>query len=136
MMRALALLAVLIAALPAAAHAATFDGGWNVIILCPNTADGVVGYTLQFTAEVKGGVLHGQQGTAGKPSSLALDGTIEADGTAKLSVKGRTGATIFTTNNAQEGTPYSYDVTARFNGSRGTGSRVGGRVCNFSFQKL
>jgi hypothetical protein len=32
-------------------------------------------------------------------------------------------------------TPYSYRVTGRFEGARGTGSRVEARVCNPSFVK-
>lgn len=128
-----------LAGLPATAagpsDAAAFDGSWSVLALCPATPDGAFGYTLQFTAEVKSGVLHGQYGTAGQASSLALDGTIAPDGSAKLAAKGFTGDALYSQAKVKAATPYSYDVTAQFKGSRGTGTRVGGRTCNYTFQR-
>lgn len=113
---------------------AAFDGAWDVIAVCP-PAGSAMGYTLQFTAEVKGGVLHGVYGTAGQASSLTLDGPIQPDGTAKFAAKGLTGNAVFTGGQANQ-VPYAYDVTATFKGSRGIGSRVGGtRTCNYSFQR-
>jgi hypothetical protein len=128
----------LVAASPSAAAGSSdplrFDGSWGVIALCPSTPDGAFGYTLQFTAEVKAGVLHGQYGAAGQPASLALDGAIQPDGTAKLAAKGFTGDSDFTQAKVKPATPYGYDVTAQFKESRGTGTRVGpGRICNYSF---
>jgi len=114
---------------------AGFDGSWSVIALCPSTTDGAFGYTLQFAAGVKSGVLHGQYGTAGQPASLALDGPIAPDGTAKFAAKGLTGDSDYTQAKVKPATPYSYDVTAQFKGSRGTGTRVGGRICNYTFQR-
>ena len=38
-------------------------------------------------------------------------------------------------NNARPGTPYSYDIAARFKGNRGTGKRIGPRVGTFDFIK-
>ena len=140
-MRSLILSAIVLAVggLPvakAAADSASFDGTWDVIALCPSTADGALGYTLQFTAEVKAGVLHGVYGTAGKASSLTLDGTIQPDGSSKFAAKGMTGDSAFTQAKVKPATPYSYDVTASFKGSRGTGTRIGGtRICNYSFAR-
>ena len=119
----------------AAPETAAFDGTWTVILVCPRAADGAFGYTLQFDAGVKAGVLHGQLGSPGKPGSLALDGTIEPDGTSKLAAKGLTGDPDYTTGRVREATPYAYDVSAHFKGSNGTGTRIGGRYCNFSFQR-
>ena len=117
-----------------AGHARNERRTWGVIALCPSTPDGAFGYTLQFTAEVKAGVLHGQYGAAGQPASLALDGAIQPDGTAKLAAKGFTGDSDFTQAKVKPATPYGYDVTAQFKESRGTGTRVGpGRICNYSF---
>jgi hypothetical protein len=132
---AIAPVAVSSAVAAGASDGTRFDGSWGVIALCPSTADGAFGYTLQFTAEVKAGMLHGQYGTAGQPASLALDGVIQPDGTAKLAAKGFTGDPDYTQAKAKPSTPYGYDVTARFEGSRGTGTRVGGRICNYSFQR-
>jgi hypothetical protein len=119
-----------------ASDPAAFDGSWSVIALCPSTADGAFGYTLQFAAQVKGGVLHGLYGTEGKPASMTLDGAIQPDGSAKLAAKGFTGDSDFTQAKVKPATPYAYYVTATFKGSRGTGTRVGGtRICNYTFQR-
>lgn len=140
-MRGLILSAIVVAiglspVMAAAPDAAAFDGTWDVLVLCPSTADGAFGYTLQFTAQVKSGLLHGLYGTAGKPSSLTLDGTIEPDGTAKFAAKGLTGDSVYTQAKAKPATAYSYDVTATFKGSRGSGVRVGGsRTCNYTFTR-
>jgi len=127
------------AAVPAGAAGsdpAAFDGTWDVIALCPSTSDGAFGYTLQFTAQVQAGVLHGVYGTEGKPSSMTLDGAIQPDGSAKFAAKGRTGDSDYTQAKVKPATPYAYDVTATFKGARGTGTRVGGsRVCNYSFTR-
>ena len=96
---------------------AAFDGTWDVIAFCPST-DGALGYTLQFVADVKGGVLHGLYGTQGKPASMTLDGTFQPDGTAKLAAKGLTGDSDFSQGSIKPATPYGYDVTATFKGSR------------------
>src|SRR5579862_1538329 len=117
----------------AASDAAGFDGTWSVVALCPATGGGTSNYTLQFTAQVTAGVLHGVYAGDGKTSSLTLDGSIQPDGTAKFTAKGRTGDSSFSQNNAKPGTPYGYDVTATFKGNRGSGTRVGGRVCNYTF---
>jgi hypothetical protein len=115
---------------------AAFDGTWDVLALCPSTADGAFGYTLQFTAQVKAGVLHGLYGIQGKPSSMTLDGTIQPDGSAKFAAKGLTGDSDYTQAKVKPATPYGYDVTATFKSSRGTGTRVGGtRICNYSFTR-
>jgi hypothetical protein len=127
------------AALPALAvgsDPAAFDGSWDVIAFCPSTASGTFGYTLQFAAQVKSGLLHGVYGTEGKPASLVLDGPIQPDGSAKLAAKGLTGDSDYTQGKVKPATPYGYDVTATFKGSRGTGTWVGGtRICNYSFQR-
>jgi len=115
---------------------AAFDGTWDVIALCPSTSDGAFGYTLQFTAQVKAGALHGVYGTEGKPSSMTLDGAIQPDGSAKFAAKGRTGDSDYTQAKVKPATAYGYDVTATFKGSRGTGTRVGGtRICNYTFTR-
>ena len=129
---------VLIAALGSgpvlAADAGSFDGNWNVLVLCPTTPEGLVGHTSQFSATVTAGALHGQQGTAGQPGAMSLDGTIAPDGTAKFAAKGRTGQIAYT--NVPSGSPYGYEVTAKFQGARGKGDRVGaGRACGYTFTR-
>ncbi len=123
-------------AVAAGSDPAAFDGTYDVIALCPSTSDGAFGYTLQFTAQVTAGVLHGVYGTEGKPASMTLDGPIQPDGSAKFAAKGLTGDSDYTQAKVKSATPYAYDVNATFKGSRGTGTRVGGtRICNYSFQR-
>jgi hypothetical protein len=120
----------------AASDAAAFDGTWDVIAICAGTTQGAFSYTLQFPAQVASGVLHGVYGTAGKSASMTLDGTIQSDGTAKFEARGLTGDSDFAGGNVKPATPYGYDVTATFKGSRGTGAKVGGpRACNYSFTR-
>jgi hypothetical protein len=83
---------------------------------------------------MKNGLLHGQQhGTDG--SSLTLNGKIEADGTGIIDARGVVGDPKYAVNREATGTPYSYRYTARFEGSRGTGSKVQVRPCNLTFVK-
>ncbi len=120
----------------AASGPTAFDGTWDVIALCPSTTDGALGYTLRFSAQVKSGVLHGVYGTEGAASSMTLDGTIAPDGSAKFAAKGLTGDSVYTQARVKPATPYGYDVTATFKGSRGSGTRVGDtRICNYSFTR-
>jgi hypothetical protein len=123
------------AAVAAGSDSSGFDGSWDVIAVCPSNVNGTFSYTLQFVADVKAGVLHGLYGTEGKPASMTLDGTIQSDGSARFAAKGLTGDAVFA-GGVKPATPYGYDVTATFKGSRGTGTRIGpGRTCNYSFQR-
>ena len=60
-----------------------FDGAWDTVLSCENTA-GAQGYSFKFPSVVKDGVLHGEKGTKGKPGWLQLDGKILTDGSAKI----------------------------------------------------
>jgi len=117
--------------------AAPFDGTWKVSVVSPDNRDatGMVArcYRLQFAAHVKNGILHGEQGSQGRPSSLVIDGKIQPDGSADLSVRGVTGDAKYNLGHTNSGTPYNYEVKAHFDGSRGTGTRLGGRISNYTF---
>ena len=115
--------------------ASRFDGSWHVTIVCQKHPDGASGYTLQFPAQVKDGFLRGVMGTEGTPNSLRLQGDIQTDGSAKFDAKGLTGDSRFTPKGAQSGTPYAYQVAARFEGSRGTGRASLVRGCDVTFVK-
>jgi len=134
-------LSVLLAAaiattLPHAGHAATpFDGTWSVVQDCPTAPDGARGYKWLYDAVVKDGNLVGEYGTKGKPSSLTLTGTIAADGTARLAASGLTGESDRTVGYMQSGSKFYFTVDAKFSGTKGTGSRLAGRTCNFTFTK-
>ena len=121
---------------PADAAGAAFDGMWNVTVVCgddPNSS--ARRYTYDFTAVVRNGVLHGEHGIEGRPSWLVIDGTINPDGAAYISAHGLTGEPRATVGYVHQGTPYAYHVNARFDGSRGSGSRIELRPCSYSFTK-
>jgi hypothetical protein len=121
------------------AQAASFDGPWAVTLNTPEYKDptGVVSlaYTFQFPAEVKNGVIHGEHGTKGQPAWLVIDGKIGPDGNAMLHVKGITGRREYNLAHVATGRPYEYDVKAHFAATKGSGSRIGGRLGYFTFVK-
>ena len=111
-----------------------FDGMWDVTIDCP-AHQAAAGYKFRFQAEVKEGVLSGQYGVAGNPSSVVLKGRIKADGAAVIDAKGMVGDPKFTANRSSRGTAYSYRVDARFDEARGRGERTEVRPCTLTFVK-
>jgi hypothetical protein len=112
-----------------------FDGAWIVRIDCPSNTEesGAKGYRYDFPATVTRGRLSGSHGDDDAPGSLRIEGPIEADGSAELLARGRTGNPNYAVNRPSSGTAYSYRIKARFEGARGTGARVEPRVCNFVF---
>ena len=138
-MRRLSALVALLAAtaLPhTQADAAPFDGKWSVTQECEPAPGGARSFKWLYDANVTDGVLVGQYGTKDKPSSLTLTGRIQADGTAMLMASGFSGKAEYTLGFAQPGEKFSYPVSARFEGTRGTGVRTKGRTCRFSFVKV
>lgn len=124
-----------VAAAPAALAATRFDGNWAVTLVCQATADGAKPYTWQFPAQVRDGGMRGQHGTPGQAYSMTLEGTIRPDGSATMTASGLTGSASTTLGRVSTGTPYSFPVTARFDGASGSGQRVGGRACTFTFSR-
>jgi len=122
-----------------AAKAATtrFDGAWEVALECPDVTEGnrAKGYAYRFPATVKEGKLRAQRLAEDAPGFLRLEGTIDADGQAQLSARGRTAGAEYTLKGSQPGTPYGYGVAARFEAARGTGRRSEGRPCTYTFVK-
>jgi hypothetical protein len=112
-----------------------FDGKWLTRVSCAS-ARGGLGYSYEFTSEVKDGTLHGLHGTEGEPGSLRIEGKIEADGAAKLYANGRTGSKEYVPGrDTPRGTEYSYSIDAHFKEKTGTGTRVEGRPCSYQFEK-
>ena len=120
----------------ARAAGGAFDGSWNVTVVCGGDPhSGAQGYKYDFTAQVTNGVLHGEHGVQGRPSWLAIDGRISPDGTALISSVGLTGEPRATVGYVNTGTPYAYHVNARFDSTRGSGSRIELRPCSYVFVK-
>jgi hypothetical protein len=78
-------------------------------------------------------VIHGEDGEKGKPFWMTLDGKIQPDGAAFLSVRGLGGDRNTSLNREPPGTPFVWTVTARFDGVKGTGKRDAGRQCDVLF---
>jgi hypothetical protein len=131
----MALLCAASAHTAAAPDGGRFDGTWDVNLVCEPHTVGVKPYTYEFSAEVKGGVLHGEHGAKDAPSWLAIDGKIQPDGTARLSANGLTGHPDYALQHVPPSTPYAYSIAARFEGTRGTGSRIENRDCQYTFFK-
>jgi hypothetical protein len=112
---------------------ARFDGAWTVFVECP-PAGSASRYKLTALANMKNGILHGQyQGADG--SSLTLDGKIDADGTGSIDARGTTGDPKYSVSGVSKGSSYSYRANARFEGSRGTATRIQLRPCDLTFVK-
>ena len=112
-----------------------FDGEWQTTVSCEASRD-ALGYSFRFISEVKDGKLRGLRGTEGQPSSLLIEGKIDADGAAKLYATGRTGSKEYVPGrDTPRGTEYNYNIKAQFKGTTGTGTRVEGRPCSFRFEK-
>jgi hypothetical protein len=105
-----------------------FDGKWLVTNSCKPTAD-APGFAWQFLANVKDGVFKGVHGVVGKPDSIVFEGMIKADGEAEISAD-FTGGGAF-----PAGAKFAFTVAAKFEDSRGTGVRLGGRICDYVFAK-
>ena len=132
--RVSAILALMI--LPGVTLAAeSFDGKWQTTVSCENFRD-ALGFSYRFISDVKDGNFRGLHGTEGQPSSLLIEGKIDADGTGKLYATGRTGSKEYVPGrDTPRGTEYSYNIDAHFKGTKGTGTRIEGRPCSFTFEK-
>ena len=117
------------------AHAASFDGTWSVLQVCETTSEGARGYTWRYDAGVKNGHLVGQYRTKGQSPSMTLEGQIQPDGAASLLAQGISGDAEHNMKFAQAQTPISFRVTAKFEGGKGSGTRLGSRACTFTFSR-
>ena len=121
-----------LAGTPAAHAAGTFDGDWNVTLTCPKNDGGTSGYRYQFPAEIQQNVLHGEHGDRDASGWLTLDGKLEPDGSATLVAQGLAPSSL---GHANTKAPYSYEVSAQFDATSGSGSRTTARKCDFMFVK-
>ncbi len=113
-----------------------FDGDWNTTLICLNDEkSGARAYKFFFVAEVKDGVFLGKYGNEGNPGSMTLTGPILADGSALLEARGLVGNSENASNRGARGTPYSWQVKAQFEETKGAGQRVTGRRCEVEFYK-
>jgi hypothetical protein len=125
-------------ALAGFARAATnddrFDGVWDTVLSCPNS-NGALGYSFEFDATVKHGVLHAEKGAKDRPGWLQLNGKISSDGAAQIYASGLVGAAETAVGHRPAGTQYGYHIEGTFSESSGSGHRVEGRPCTVMFTK-
>jgi hypothetical protein len=117
------------------ADASGFDGAWAVTLNCPASPDGAMPFTFRFAAQVSGGRLHGENGLAGTPGWMSLDGPIQPDGTAVLDASGVTGRSAYNIHSTGAGVAYHHSVSAHFDADRGAGQWVTTRTCDFAFTR-
>ena len=132
----LAALAALGGTIARADDVSRFDGSWIVTLNCPASSDGALPFTFRFAAQVTGGQLHGENGQAGMPGSMSLDGLIQPEGTAMLDASGVTGHAGYNVHSTGAGIAYRHSVTAHFDADHGAGQWVTTRTCGFTFTKL
>ena len=134
---AIALSATTVAQPSAGASSNAFDGDWQVTMTCPDNTEksAARGYKRQFPAQVKNGVLQGEIGVAESAGWLRIEGPIDADGSARLDARGRTGEPDFAVQHPPPSSPYSFHIDARFEAARGSGRRLEQRACNFVFER-
>jgi hypothetical protein len=128
-------MAALGSAATAQAQGGPFDGDWNVVIVCANAPDGARGYTWQFPAQVRDGLLSGQFHQPGAIPSGTLSGQIQSNGDAFLKMVGLTGSPEHVLGHLPSGMPFGYTVTAHFAGGSGSGKRNELRSCMLTFSK-
>jgi hypothetical protein len=119
--------------MPATAGKA-FDGTWQSTYTCP-AAGSALGFSFQFSSQVKDGVIHGVHGTPGERSSLVLDGKLQSGGDAAMTAKGVVGSATFAVGGQAGGTPYAFHAVAHFDHNAGNGHRIEGRPCDLTFTK-
>ncbi|MEP6873339.1 MAG: hypothetical protein ABI887_03170 [Burkholderiales bacterium] len=137
MNRLLLLFAALVCSSSAYSQATKFEGAWNVTMVCPphNDDDEAKGYTHRFRGEVAGGEFSATHGQEGEPGWHFLRGQIKASGNATLRLDGIVNNPRYAINDAPRGKQYSYRVKAHFDETSGSGQRLTGRVCEFTFSR-
>ena len=121
-------------AVPTSTSSTPFDGIWSVTQICPDSGS-ARGYTIDYTVDVRNGVLNGQRGTKGKTDSTSYTGQIASDGTAKIRVEGLTGSPAYTPGGLPAGTPFGYTISGTFSGGTGKAIRTETRPCTFEFSR-
>jgi hypothetical protein len=117
-----------------AQSAGPFDGKWTTVVSCP-AAEGAGSFTLLVDADIKSGVFSGEKGDKGKPGWYSLNGKVQSDGAVEIFARGIVPSSRLAAGNVPVGTKYGYPIMGRLEGSKGTGSRQGGRPCSVSFTK-
>jgi hypothetical protein len=116
-----------------------FDGTWTTNMSC-DASSHMPAYTWTFVSTITNSNFHGQHGEEGGPGYMVMEGTIGADGSAKLHAKGTVQAGKAGLITQLKGNKYDYYVDAKFTGTTGAGKReegagLLGRPCSFEFTR-
>ncbi|MBV8961853.1 MAG: hypothetical protein JOY97_02050 [Hyphomicrobiales bacterium] len=125
---------LMMSSMPASA-AGDFDGTWQVAVDCASSPDGAKGYRWVFPATVRNGQFIGLYKEPNSVPSGRLSGRIGPDGSALLTMTGRTGDPAYAINRVAGGSPIRYSITARFSGNSGSGTRNEQRSCSAVFTR-
>lgn len=117
-----------------AQDAARFDGNWNATISCSAQGDTKL-YRMDFPANVRGGQLSGEHGTAGQGGWVQISGQIKPNGSAYVLVNGLAGGNVNqAVGRVATGTPYKWHADTHFDGTVGQGLRTDNvRPCMIRF---
>ncbi len=116
-----------------------FDGTWTTNMSC-DASTHMPAYTWTFVSTITNSSYHGQHGEEGGPGYMVIEGTINADGSAKLHAKGTVQSGKAGLITQMKGNKYDYYVEAKFSATTGSGKRdegagILGRPCSFEFTK-
>jgi hypothetical protein len=129
-----AMIGVALTPVHSALAAGSFDGTWNVEIICPEVGD-VEGYDWRFQARVASGGLIGEYHSSMNEAAGRLSGRIRPDGQALLTLIGRTGPAQVAIGDRRPGTPFRYTANVHFDERSGSGMRNERRACSLTFSK-
>lgn len=130
---------VVAAVVPSAARAepppstSAFDGAWWVALSCADvrTASSYAkGYDFAFAATIREGRLDAQYGDPDAPSSLHLQGRVDASGALEIRAVGFTGSSEYTVGSVARGSRYGYTMTGHLDADRGEAARRETRPCS------
>jgi len=111
------------------------DGIWEVTQTCAPSKD-ANGYKSTFNGRVQDGRLTASRGDPGKPGYLKLEGSVGLDGASKIRADGLSADPSLTVGRFPPGRPYTFTISARFDPTSGSGSRLEVRPCDFAFKKI
>jgi caspase domain-containing protein len=112
----------------------TFDGFWDTKVSCDPVGQ-QLGWSSQFLSTIRNGMLVAQAGKEGKPGSHTYKGSIDADGTIRITATGLTGDPKVTVGAPPRGSPTFWQAAGMLQKSTGTALRTNGRKCIFQFSK-
>jgi hypothetical protein len=115
--------------------AISYDGSWNVVVICPDSGD-VQGYTWRFPAQVRAGEFSGKFVNPRDPQNYGvLSGAISSTGDALLTMNGIAGPPVYNIHHAPKHSNIHYTATVHFDARNGSGNRNGEKVCSLTFSK-